>query len=139
MLSSFKSKIGNVFLPIHLWAFSNGVVLQTFLCNSSIFRPKIWCLYLKEVCIQDSLLDFWAWESPLVDLHLIFEICSLKSQVRRTWFLSISNLIFTTCSLQKSILKSTKNQVRRIWFFKLDISKIKCRSTGVQSFSFSLI
>ena len=26
MLSSFKSKIGNVFCPIHLWGFSNGVV-----------------------------------------------------------------------------------------------------------------
>ena len=25
MLSSFKSKIGNVFCPIHLWGFSNGV------------------------------------------------------------------------------------------------------------------
>ena len=28
MLSSFKSKKWNVFLPIHLWAFSNGVVLS---------------------------------------------------------------------------------------------------------------
>ena len=27
MLSSFKSKIGNAVLPIHLWAFSNGVIL----------------------------------------------------------------------------------------------------------------
>ena len=26
MLSSFKSKIGNVFCPIHLWGFSNGVL-----------------------------------------------------------------------------------------------------------------
>ena len=26
MLSSLKSKIGNVFLPIHLWAFLNGVI-----------------------------------------------------------------------------------------------------------------
>ena len=25
MLSSFKSKIGNVYCPIHLWGFSNGV------------------------------------------------------------------------------------------------------------------
>ena len=30
MLSSFKSKIGNVFLPIHLWAFLNGVTCTWF-------------------------------------------------------------------------------------------------------------
>ena len=28
MLLSFKSKIGNVFCPIHLWGFSNGVIMQ---------------------------------------------------------------------------------------------------------------
>ena len=33
MLSSFKSKIGNVFCPIHLWGFSNGVYMYYFVSS----------------------------------------------------------------------------------------------------------
>ena len=42
MLSSFKSKIGNVFLPIHLWAFSNGVRSEGSLLP---YFYRFWCHY----------------------------------------------------------------------------------------------
>ena len=42
MLSSFKSKKWNVFLPIHLWAFSNGVSW----CDASIsFKNDLYSTY----------------------------------------------------------------------------------------------
>ena len=56
MLSSFKSKIGNVFCPIHLWGFSNGV-------NQSRFRPvrhlkmTVWTSVLWKIKIQ--LVEKW--------------------------------------------------------------------------------
>ena len=37
---------------------------------------------------------------------------------------------YCLCSLQNSSSDSTKNQVHPTWFFKLDFSKIKCRSIG---------
>ena len=54
---------------------------------------------------------------PLIDLHLVFEKPRLKNQVGGTWFLSTSNLNFAGYAVRK--IK-----------FKLDFSKIKCRSIG---------
>ena len=63
-------------------------------------------------------------QTPSIYLHLIFEISSLKNQVRRTGFFVYFELDFyCLCSLQKSSLKKTKNPVRRTGFFKLEISK----------------
>ena len=53
-----------------------------------------------------------------------------KIQFDELDFLSISNDFYCLCSLQKSGLKQTKNPVCRTWFFKLDFSKIKCRTIG---------
>ena len=48
---------------------------------------------------QDSNSE--SYDSPLIDLHLIFEKLSLKNQVEELDFLSISNLIFTACAKSK--------------------------------------
>ena len=66
----------------------------------------------------------------MTHLHLIFEISSLKNQVRGAGFFVYLELDFyCLCSLQKSSLKWKKNPVRQR-FFELDISKIKWRSLG---------
>ena len=63
---------------------------------------------------------------PPIDLHFIFKESSLKNQVAQTWFfLSISNLSFAGSKNQVR-----NRQVRPTWFFKLELTKIKCRSIG---------
>ena len=57
MLSSFKSKIGNVFCPIHLWGFLNGVIVNCVLADEILDRflillfiqQKKWFCFFQEI------------------------------------------------------------------------------------------
>ena len=56
MLSSFKSKKWNVFLPVHLWAFSNGVnAIITILIEISwrIFWKSLYLHYKCQTLLQE--------------------------------------------------------------------------------------
>ena len=54
MLSSFRSKIGNVFLPIYLWAFSNDVCGWPFLDmnNTTANAKRAWPVEVSVFHIQ---------------------------------------------------------------------------------------
>ena len=82
MLSSSKSKIGNVFCPIHLWGFSNGV-----LCI-------ILSIYLDRVSNKSISMS-------LIILKIICELCTWIISVI---FLSRACYFFTPTSVENIII-----------------------------------
>ena len=98
--------------------------------NDVLYR-KSKCTYCNLKCTRLQIFQK-AEDFPTVDLHLNFEIPSLKNQVRQTWFfLSISHFIFAGYTGSKNKFEidkiSTSKVLFKNQFHELQISKIRYR------------
>ena len=102
--------------------------------GNCIKSPHIYCTHQYIVFTAKYMRTNSSLNSPPIYLHLIFEISSL-----RNWFLNlmfeldflfISNWIFAGCTGSKNQVWNRQKIKFKNQFRELEISKIKCRSTG---------
>ena len=119
----------NVFYSTHL-----------FICTGFL-KNQVWKLSWTDLIL--CLFRTWNFQATQLwqnkKSQNLFEIPARK---KHHFLVGISNkfwpfLFCQSCLACKIKLEIDKNQVRPTWFFKLDFSKIKCRSIGLDIIQFT--
>ena len=95
---SFKSKIGNVFCPIHFWGFSNGVPSHPWKWLRNIWTTGTLASELdKNTCKRLFKISDWFWlllltALPMLEPELAGKVLTLaapESSIKQKWYIMV--------------------------------------------------